>query len=319
MVLFKEIRIYILFFILFGLWSTWWQSSKYKSEIKFYSVFSVALVFCDFLSAIFLDKFYASISLSNIVANSWYTAIVITHFIIVVESIVQKSAQVNLIRNLALVDQLFNIKSKVIIPYYKEKREIFIRSSILILIVISVDVLIIFSAYYRELHFNLMYPAMYSNTMMRLRPIQVLFFVYLMRTRLILINKELKAIQNETILKSYTTNHTKSNHSNHTKMTLNSTPEVLLNRRLMNLKQIYGSLYESCELISKVFGCSLVAFTMQTFVEFTFNCYWGYVCLYEKKCLWANLLVPNILLLGILAFYCSSCYQYVSTGKVTRI
>lgn len=304
MVLFREIRIYILIFILFGLWSTWWQSSKYKFKIKLYSLFSVALVFCDFLSAIFLDKFYDCITLSNIIVNSWYAAIVITHFIIVVESIVQKSAQANLIRNLALVDQLFNIKSNVIISYYKEKREIFTRCSILILIVISIDVVIIFFTYYRELHFNLMYPAMYSNTMMRLRPIQVLFFVYLMRTRLILINKELKAIQSGTIFKSYTTNHTKSNHSN---------------RRLMNLKHIYGALYESCELICKAFGLSLVAFTMQTFVEFTFNCYWGYICLYEKNCLWVNLLVPNIFLLGTLAFYCSSCYQYVSIDEVTRI
>lgn len=302
MAFFRQIRVYIVFFIICGHWSLW-QNSKYSLQIKLVSLLSIALVIFDFLSVFILDKIYDFNSLSNIIANLWFTAIVNTNLIILFETIYQKKAQANLIRNLSLVDELFSAKSNAMQSYAKEKREIFSRYFALLAIIISVDLTILFYTYYEDIYFNLMYPGMYLNTMMRLRPIQILFFVYLIRNRLIMVNEELKNIQKAVI--SSKSNKTLSSNNNHL------SEEQSINCQLLNLKQIYGALYDSCELCRMIFGCGLVAFTMQTFTEFTSNCYWGYVCLNEHNCLLTNLLVPNILLLGTLAFYCSSCYQNV--------
>ncbi|XP_055326596.1 gustatory receptor 23a-like [Sitodiplosis mosellana] len=126
---------------------------------------------------------------------------------------------------------------------------------------------------------------MYSNTLMRLRPIQVLLFVYLLRTRLILINEELKTIHAAAIRKSNGISQTQSKRRHRNR----PSEELSINCRLITLKHIYSALNESFELINEAVGWSMVAFTMQTFVEFTCNCYWGYVCLYEDDCLWSRL------------------------------
>lgn len=307
-------RNYIVLFILFGLWSTWWQNSEFKIQIRVCSLLSILLVFCGFSSAYFFDKFYASSTLSNTVANLLFIFIIITHSIIVIESIYQKKAQTKLIQSLSLADHLFNTKSKVMIPYHKEKSEIFTRCSLIISIVIFVNVLITLYTNYLDLDFNLLYPPMYSYLVMCLRSVQIIFFVCLLRSRLILVIEELKDIQNILNVQPDDDNQSKSI-GRDTRIQLisnNSLERRSINNRLMNLKQIYTELYRSCEQIRKVFGCSLLVITIQAFVEFTSNSYWGYLCLNDFKIFLIYLFEPEILLMGALAFYCSSCFEYVS-------
>lgn len=310
MVFFKQMRIYFFFFIFFGLWSTW-ENLKYKLQIKVCSFFSIALVFVWSLTAYFLNNFYAFNSLSNTVANFMFILIVITHLTIVVESFCQKEAQVKLIQNITLSDQLFNTKLKVIMPYHREKCEIFARGFILILTVLLAKIIIAIYAWDKKLNFSFMYPAIYSILILRLRSIQILFFVYLLRNRLILINDELKNIQSALNVQF---NEARSSCCIASKILISSksSVKISINDRIMYLKQIYKELYESCELINKAFGWSLLSVTTQAFVDFTSNCYWGYLRLQYFRGFSINLLVPDILLLGTLAFYCSSCFQYVS-------
>lgn len=54
----------------------------------------------------------------------------------VFESIFQKGAQLELIKNITLVDQLFIMKSKTVVPYHKEKYEMFVVCFVLVSIVV---------------------------------------------------------------------------------------------------------------------------------------------------------------------------------------
>lgn len=118
--------------IFYCLWSTWWPISKYEIQFKVYSHFSIALVFGCLSYAYIFNKFYAFNSISFTVSNLLFISISMALLVSVVESIYQKEAQMKLIRNVLLADHLFNGKLKVMIPYYKEKCEIFTRFIVLV-------------------------------------------------------------------------------------------------------------------------------------------------------------------------------------------
>lgn len=303
-------RAYFLFLILFGLWSTW-ANSKYKAQIRVCSFVSVALVLICSSTAYFMNNFYVNNSLSNAVINCMYIFVILTHWIIIVESICQKSAQTKLIQNLSLCDEIFKTTLKVMIQYRKEKCKIFTQGFGLISILLIVKIIIALYAWYRNLKFAFMYPAMYTIFILRLRPIQIIGFVYLLQNRLILIVEELKDIQNT---QSNGINQRKSNCCRTSSDSISSDPSVKCSiyDRLINLKQIYSILYETSQLINQAFGYSLLISSTQIFVDFTSNCYWGYLRLQYFRGHSINLFFPDILLLCILAFYCTSCFQYVS-------
>lgn len=306
MIFFKEMRSFFIIFIVFGLWSTW-ENYKYKSQINFHSICSVAIVFFCFFSAYFMNKFYIFNSLSNTVANVLYVLIIFTQLIIIAESILQKEAQMKLIQKLTIVDQMFNTKLNKMISYQDEKCEIFIRNSILVLIILFIKFFLSLFTYLTNREFNFMYPSMYPSTVMCFRLIQILYFVCLLRTRLHSLNDELQDIQQTLNMQ---TDQKRSKHS--TKISLN---------RLMILKEIYGKLYDICDLINEAFGWSLLVFSTQHFIDFTCNCYWCYFSLFEFRQIIVSisLLIPIVTLFGTLSFYCSSCLQSVSRKKSSEL
>lgn len=308
MAFFKQMQNYILLFILFGLWSTW-ENLKYKIQIRVCSFLCIIIVLVGF-SIAYIYKFYNFNSLSNTLANLLYIFIVITHLIIVVESIYQKDAQAKLIQNLSIVDHLFNIKSNVNISYHKDKCELFRKCSVLVLVLILINLIFILYTNFLSLYFNFYYVTMYSYSMMHLRLIQITFFVHLLRSRLILINVELKDIQNELRVQFNNVNQSDDCCARQDLISTN----LSINDRLMNLKRIHGELYESCELINSTFGWSLLTNTMETFINFTANSYWGYMCRnnFGRLIIAITVLVPMTTTLGTLAYNCSSCFQHVS-------
>ena len=146
---------------------------------------------------------------------------------------------------------------------------------------------------------------------MCLRSAQIIFFVCLLRSRLILVIKELKDIQNLLNIQSNDINRRKSV-GRDTRIQLVLLDGHSIYDRLLSLKQIYAELYRSCEQIRKAFGFSLLVITTQAFVEFTTNSYWGYLRLNDFKVFFIHLFEPQLILVGVLAFYCSSCHNYVS-------
>lgn len=113
MLFFKEIRNYFVFFTIFGLSVFTRENSKYKFEIRVCSFLSIIFVFYSFFFAYAFDEFNHFNSISNTINNLTYIFILLTHSIIVIESIVRKETQLKLVQSLSSVDNLFNIKFKV--------------------------------------------------------------------------------------------------------------------------------------------------------------------------------------------------------------
>lgn len=154
---------------------------------------------------------------------------------------------------------------------------------------------------------------------MRLRCVQVLFFVCLMRARLILISDKIKEILDTKNAQTSNTNHFEAaNDVRNIVFVLDtSAAKCTIYDKLLNLKQIYGELYEISETINISFGWSLLAVITQCFIDFTSNSYWTFLALeqpvpdFDNAVNCISLLVPIVIILSVMAYYCSSCSRYV--------
>lgn len=303
MAFFSEIRVFIAIFIMFGLWSCW-PNFKYYKFLRAYTICLSLQELSVFLTMMFSFRVFSEDTLSSVVAN-WLCLIVsLTHFTIVFESLLKRKDQMKLIQKFTSIDNLYNTKLKVNIPYRKEKRGIILRNVCFILIFIMTKVAISTYLYYRNEMSILWYPALYSIWIMCLRSIQVMFFLYLIRGRLKLINELLKDLERAI------------NSKQHRRKLFS--PNSIYNQ-ILGLKSIFAKLYEICRLINKIFSWSLLAIITQCFVDFTFNCYWAFLYLENSAFDDANvvscigLLLAIVTLLTILTFYSSSCFYHVST------
>lgn len=303
MVFFNQVRKNILLFTTFGLWSSWPTKRcilifLLRANSAYAVLSELSIFFYVLVSYNIFDK-----SFSDLVASWLYLIITMTHLVIVIESFLKVPLESQIIQKFTSVHNLFNTKLRVMIPHVKENREIFIRN----FIVISIFILVkggmsAFLHHHNQLIIS-WYPALYSIWIMSLRSIQVVFFVHLLRGRLELVYHELNLIRN--------VRHASTNVDHYTTQ--------IIYTRIKILKKIYGELFEICELINKTFGWSLLVILTQCFVDFTFNCYWLFLCLdlYEDdfgnstSLICVSLLLPIVLLSSILTFYCSSCSKKV--------
>lgn len=163
--------------------------------------------------------------------------------------------------------------------------------------------------------------------LIRLRSIQIIMFVFLLCNRLRLVRKNLQQI-----LESQ---HFYSGNLNDCAL-LRSTERIfvldfssincrLLYDRLFNLKQVYGELYEICELINLTYGSSCLVIVTQNFLDFTINCYWIFLEFlkleksepdFSRIIDFVILQIPIMVLIGTLIFYCSLCSRYVSALRI---
>lgn len=64
--------------------------------------------------------------------------------------------------------------------------------------------------------------------------------------------------------------------------------------------------------IHDIFGWSLLAILIQTFIDFTCNWYWVYMPYgIGIAVIYINYMIPHVAMLFALVFYCSSCFHYV--------
>lgn len=309
MVFFKQFRNYIICFLLFGVWSSW-QNFQYKKLLRTYLVLHLLVEFSSYVLTTLKINIYGAITFTSFIANSSFLLIMLVQLVISFESFFKSEAQVQIIQKFSLVDKLFFRKLDLNIVYRKERREIFVRNMLLISMILSIKVILWWYTRFVKPVLSFLYCTMYSSWIMRLRWIQVLLFVSLVRNRLFLINKELVNIQN-------TTNVPIENQDKFSSSILIVNSLKRCNyERLIHLKQIYGKLYEINELINAIFGWSYLVIVIQNFFDFTSNCYWIFLIIEgslpndEVLIICIILLLPNAITLITLAFFCTSCsYQ----------
>lgn len=291
-----QIQSFLLFFALFGLWTSY-PSDKYHSFFRMCKVLSLATLLLIFVCAVFIDKLYEDSSLSNNLANCLFTSGFLIHTFIVTETMVNYSSQKQIIDKFASVDRLFKRDLRKMVPYHKEKHQLLSQSITITSIIFIPKMITTIYAHYIEVVYNFMMPSLYSECIASLRRYQMMFFVYLVRNRLILVIKELKCIAKVQI--KYNAERERRNR------------EAIFHR-LSTLKQIYTELHEIMELINNTYGRCLLVIVTINFVNFASDGYWlltsdslDYVIINT-----GFLVVPAILF-GSFSFYGSSCYQCV--------
>lgn len=255
---FYEFLGFNVFFLIFGLWPVW-PNNKYKWPLIIYSFFSIGFVLAIFVSAIFVKKVLEDNALSAAVSYSFLLSILVTHLIIVVQSLVQRRYQMKLIQKFAHVDRLFHTKLQAKILYHRERRTMLFRFAMMLLTFIGLKVVLMIHLYNIESLSSLWYHCLYSIWITRLRCVQVLCFISLLRDRLILMNdkiKEILAARNSFVGFSNDWRPI-SNTWNTVAVFDQSMPKFSVYDRLINLKQIYGELYEICQLINVTYGWSV--------------------------------------------------------------
>lgn len=308
-----QIRKYLAFFILLGLWSSW-QNPKYKLLLRIYSAISIVSFCMVFSLTVLIDRFRDFNAISNIVSNVLFVLLFVTHLVILFESILKNEAQAKLIKTLTEIDHLFYAEIGIAIPYRSEKCRMLTRLLILVLIEIISKLAIALCLILSTLDKKYVFFTLYSNFVICLRLIQIIFFMYLLRNRLILLNSELIDIVNSTTNRSGFQQITHHKNKNKKKsFHRNVFAKRSIYDRLIGLKQIYGKLFEICEQIDDTFGWSLLLLVIFIFATVTFEFYWAYISLGYLATVWICLFfgVPILIILSTLAHYSSSCCQQV--------
>lgn len=322
---FEGMRSFVTFFLIFGLWPSWKEISDYKIVLIGYSIFSILLVVGVFISAIVVNKVLDDNTLSTAIAYSFLLSILATHLIIVLQALFYRKTLVRLMNKFAYVDKLFSNKLQIQISYGKECKAMWIRFVLLLSTFVLIKLMLIAHLHQTSRLSIFWYHCLFSIWLLRLRCVQVLFFIYLLRSRLLLVNGKLKEILTAIGVPDDIHDGILSKSKNTIFVLDNLFTRHTVYDRLLYLKQIYAELYEICELINITFGWSLLAITTQAFIDFTSNSYWTFLALEQQTpdignafdCI--SLLVPIVIILITMAYYCSSCTRSVCSLHVRRL
>lgn len=314
--LFDEIRNFIVFFLIFGLWPSW-PNSKRKVFFVIYSLFHIGPIICIFWLSFYVKKEFDGHSLSSIVQYIFLSSILLTHFAVILEAFINRNAQMRLVEKISHADWLLKTKLQLVVTYREEKQTIFVRLSILFIVLVTVRATFLLFYLSHRNRANDFWLQLYSICILRFRVIQILFFVQLLRTRLRLVREKLKEILVTQSLSGKSKDAWQYFRDTSTIFVLDaSSAKQTLYNRLLNLKQIHGELHEICELINITFGWSLLTIIAQSSIEFTGNSYCIYLAIEKSDFLQVSdcltVLLPIIILLVTMVYYCSSCSRYVS-------
>lgn len=296
---FQQMRSYFVLFVLFGFWTSW-PNTKYKQLLRFYSIFSVALVLLNFVSTLIFKRFYSFLTLSDLIANFLFISAVLTHLIIILESIYQTRTQTELLKKFSIINYLFLKKLSLKLFQHDEKQMIFMRLLLMLIVQLVFRIFITVFGTNWQWKFDFLYVALFPELIVGFKLIQILFFVYIMNIHLSMISKQLNRIEvaNE----------------NAKSLRRDGNIQLSIFKKMLALKKIYGKLHDICDRIGIIFAWSLLTIILYIFINLTFNTYWVLINLTQMKNLVLNviLMAPNFIVLSTVAMYCSSSTQQVN-------
>lgn len=270
-----EIRTFLAIFSVFGLWPSW-HTSKYRLFHTLYSFLSILVVIGISIAVLMYLDMVENTTLSAGVTYSFILSGLFVHFIIVLQAFFCRKKQHFLINKFAYVDQLLHRNLQVQISYREEKHQILVRiltiGFLLIVIELSFRAQLI---YCNAISLEFWLYCFYSELIMRIRCLQVLVFVLLLRSRINIISSKVKEIliaTNRRELKALSTQRPfAATGEDETIFVLDTSNAKYCStyERLLHIKQIYGELYEVCDWINTIFGWSLLAIVTQCFIHFT--------------------------------------------------
>lgn len=310
---FKQMHNYFLYFNLFGMWSVW-ENSKHKFLFQSHLLSISIVVLLTFIYAIFLNRFFERNSLLGNLNNFLFIFIFGSHLTILFETFFSTKNQMEIIEKLSFFDRYFGMKFDIQIQYQLQKQKLFALNIMLMFPVILTNIMIVSYIYFWKAVFLNGLLSMYSTWITRSRFLQVIFFVYLLRERLKIINNELNRLRKLT--------HWPSADREIASLEIALSKQFIFGQ-LIDLKQAYKQLYDTCELINNTFGWSLLAVVVQCFVDITINCYATFLFFeqasYEDSIgliILFGMAGAYLAILATLAFYSSSCSEYVRISVI---
>lgn len=270
-----EINSLLVFFQFFGL-APFARDQNLSRILYIYSLLHLFAIFMVFISGVFINDIFTDNfgSLSTLVGGLVFSGLIFCHFLVVLQAFTSRNEQMEIFDKFDEIDSIFQKKLNATIKYVELKRKY--RNKIIIVCVI---ILIIKAIFIGAIIINLSNPSywihcFYSLFVIRIRCIQNMFYVDLVKDKIEMINSKLNEIislDKDKINKIIFLERFQNNDFKIYKKPVYDQVQLL--------KQAYGFVWDISNLINDSFGWSLLAITTQGFIEFTSNGYWLFLSL----------------------------------------
>lgn len=312
----REIREFVLFFQMCA-FSPFGQNPLQTRFLKFYSLISLLLVFLLFISAFGIYSMVEKTTMLSIIDTSVFSGQLLTHLLVIVQSYTTRRKQMLLLEKIGQIDEVFQKKFRKHFHYRNKRGKYRLKFGFLILLVIVVNCG--FFVNIMQLNkipklFVYWIHVLYPMVIIRFRCIQNTFYVDLLGERFHLVNSKLMDIircegelENRSklilcidyIYANGVANGVQANYND-----------------IIVLKDIYGKLWNSINLINDCFGWSNLVIITQFFLEFVSHGYWLFAGLDDltsiDKVIGSILvLMPVIVVLTSLCYSCFICKDAV--------
>lgn len=241
--------------------------------IQILTIVSFLIIFITFLSAVFINGFVRQNSIQGISGGLVFIAILIAHLIIIIQSYVTRRKQLQMIENISEIDNKLRQKLGTYCKSQQSyKRKVFTTFFVLMSTLIMAITLLAL----RNINYLFILQFVYPLIVIRVRCIQIIFYVDVLHDRLRIISDILRHFLNceremrhgaiKTIYYYVTDNEG-------TVRRINRLEYV----ELLTLKQIYSLVWDTSCLLNDCFGWSLLVICIQYFLRLTANSFWLYI------------------------------------------
>lgn len=242
---------------IFQLFSLFPYSSNIMANIilKFYSAIVLLVIALIFVSAFFIYPVLEdSESLSLLVGGLVFVGLLITHFLNVLQAYASRHEQLMIYQKFDEVDFLLQNQLLVHINYGGLRKRLYIKYSIIAVIVLAIHATSIVSVCINKLFFRYYLHLILPISIIRIRCLQNMFYVDLIKEKLNLVNQKL-----EDIVKKNRDKMAFIIFADKLQKFEKKDSKTSLYENLMTLKQIYGKIWDVSNLINDCFGWSLLA------------------------------------------------------------
>jgi hypothetical protein len=250
-----EMSCFIKLFQLFGLFPS-------SFLLKIYSLIYFTTIIGIFISAFWIFPVLEdNNSLSLLVGGLVFVGILLTHLMNVLQAFTSRKEQARIYQKFDEIDLLLSNQLLVKVDYRSLRRRLIGKYLLIAITLFLIHIASIVSVTINKLFFNYYVHLILPVAVIRFRCIQNMFYVDLIRAKLDMMNMKLDDII----------------HRNHDKMAFIIFADKLqkldkkkggggggkvgntsLYDQIMTLKQIYGKIFDVCNLINSVFGWSLL-------------------------------------------------------------
>lgn len=297
---YKKVPLIILLFQVFAL-APFSSAHKNSLFMRMISLCSLLISLTLFAFPIFISDFFIYLtqnSVEIIVSVIIFSCTLLTHLIVIAQSYVTRNKQFQIIENICTIDDLLRQKFGKYQINHNYNRYIFGIFSFMVCTLIMSTILLVWRT--RDLLFTLYY--VYPLMLTRVRCIQVIFYVAVLRERLKTVTDIFVHVINceEEVNKSPRTIIILSGD-------IIKRSDRIAYIELVALKKIYSYIWDTNYLMNDCFGWSLLFIFTLFFALLTTDCYWLYLTyeltdyeLYEVLC-------EAIGILNILWLICNGC------------